>query len=105
MCVADCFAVQCSSVGMDEQTAFSSLWMLHRPSMASCSQPNQSPLQDLQQPLVAAQEVFLTPHHLAIAMEYAPGGDLSLLVDQCRARGVSADSADGGLFVVMTAHS
>ena len=34
------------------------------------------------------QEVFLTPHHLAIAMEYAPGGDLSLLVDQCRARGV-----------------
>ena len=37
------------------------------------------------------QEVFLTPHHLAIAMEYAPGGDLSLLVDQCRARGVSPD--------------
>ena len=42
------------------------------------------------QSIAAAQEVFLTPHHLAIAMEYAPGGDLSLLVDQCRARGVRA---------------
>ena len=30
----------------------------------------------------------MTPHHLAIAMEYAPGGDLSEYVDACKRAGV-----------------
>jgi len=57
----------------------------------SCSPRTRGSQAAPQHPLNASprlQEVFLTPHHLAIAMEYAPGGDLSLLVDQCRARGV-----------------
>jgi len=35
------------------------------------------------------QEVFLTPHHLAIAMEYAAGGDLSESVQKNKLPGVS----------------
>ena len=35
-----------------------------------------------------AQEVFMTDRHLAIAMEYAPGGDLSEYVDACKRAGV-----------------
>lgn len=31
----------------------------------------------------------MTKHHLAIAMEYAPGGDLSEYVDACKRAGVS----------------
>ena len=31
----------------------------------------------------------MTQHHLAIAMEYAPGGDLSEYVDACKRAGVS----------------
>ena len=34
------------------------------------------------------QEVFLTPHHLAIAMEYAAGGDLSEYVQANKLPGV-----------------
>ncbi len=34
------------------------------------------------------QEVFMTDRHLAIAMEYAPGGDLSEYVDACKRAGV-----------------
>ncbi len=30
----------------------------------------------------------MTQHHLAIAMEYAPGGDLSEYVDACKRAGV-----------------
>ena len=30
----------------------------------------------------------MTPQHLAIAMEYAPGGDLSEYVDACKRAGV-----------------
>ncbi len=37
---------------------------------------------------VILQEVFMTPQHLAIAMEYAPGGDLSEYVDACKRAGV-----------------
>ena len=37
---------------------------------------------------VPTQEVFMTPYHLAIAMEYAPGGDLSEYVDACKRAGV-----------------
>ena len=37
----------------------------------------------------ALQEVFLTPHHLAIAMEYAAGGDLSESVQKNKLPGVS----------------
>ena len=38
----------------------------------------------------APQEVFLTQHHLGIAMEYAPGGDLAQFVQQNRLPGVRA---------------
>jgi hypothetical protein len=34
----------------------------------------------------------MTKHHLAIAMEYAPGGDLSEYVDACKRAGVSRHS-------------
>ena len=35
------------------------------------------------------QEVFLTSHHLGIAMEYADGGDLSQYIDDQSQQGVS----------------
>lgn len=34
------------------------------------------------------QEVFLTSHHLGIAMEYADGGDLSQYIDDQSQQGV-----------------
>ena len=38
--------------------------------------------------IVQLREVFLTEHHLAVAMEYADGGDLSEYIDQQYQRGV-----------------
>jgi hypothetical protein len=38
---------------------------------------------------VPQQEVFLTSHHLGIAMEYADGGDLSQYIDDQSQQGVS----------------
>ena len=40
--------------------------------------------------IVQLREVFLTEHHLAVAMEYADGGDLSEYIDQQYQRGVRA---------------
>lgn len=39
--------------------------------------------------IVQLKEVFLTPHHLGIALEYANGGDLSEFIDERSLRGVS----------------
>lgn len=39
----------------------------------------------------------MTKHHLAIAMEYAPGGDLSEYVDACKRAGVSGHSLFAGM--------
>ncbi len=44
-------------------------------------------------PARLSQEVFMTQHHLAIAMEYAPGGDLSEYVDACKRAGVRSLSS------------
>eukprot|EP00208_Stichococcus_sp_RCC1054_P006645 CAMPEP_0206137726 /NCGR_PEP_ID=MMETSP1473-20131121/2795_1 /ASSEMBLY_ACC=CAM_ASM_001109 /TAXON_ID=1461547 /ORGANISM="Stichococcus sp, Strain RCC1054" /LENGTH=349 /DNA_ID=CAMNT_0053530941 /DNA_START=308 /DNA_END=1357 /DNA_ORIENTATION=- len=38
--------------------------------------------------IVQLKEVFMTEKHLAIAMEYAPGGDLSEYVDACKRAGL-----------------
>jgi hypothetical protein len=40
-------------------------------------------------PLHVPQEVFLTKHHLGIALEYADGGDLSEYIDNHAQQGVS----------------
>ena len=42
--------------------------------------------------IVQLREVFLTEHHLAVAMEYADGGDLSEYIDQQYQRGVRPGS-------------
>ena len=39
------------------------------------------------------QEVFLTKHHLAIALEYADGGDLSEFIDERAQQGVRPEPA------------
>lgn len=38
--------------------------------------------------IVQLKAVFMTPRHLAVAMEYAPGGDLSEYVDACKRAGL-----------------
>ena len=40
--------------------------------------------------LLLLQEVFLTPHHLGIAMEYVDGGDLAAWVQMNRIPDVSS---------------
>lgn len=37
--------------------------------------------------------MFLTPHHLGIALEYADGGDLSEFIDERAQRGVRVEGA------------
>lgn len=44
--------------------------------------------------IIQLKEVFLTPHHLAIAMEYAAGGDLSDVVQRCRLPGMGISEDD-----------
>ena len=47
--------------------------------------------------IVQLREVFLTEQHLAVAMEYADGGDLSEYIDQQYQRGVRNITASRSL--------
>jgi hypothetical protein len=46
--------------------------------------------------IVQLREVFLTADYLAVAMEYADGGDVSEHIDQQYQKGVSVLAADRG---------
>jgi hypothetical protein len=51
------------------------------------------------------QEVFLTTHHLGIALEYADGGDLSEYIDNHAQQGVSMRSSSACACSVYTRYS